>query len=548
MADESVERIVENANVNSWQIGLAQAVNETYSFKRSEVFYSLLPTYYRDYAYRYLRVACQWLDGYVSSLHGAATGIISTRIATKLITGLTKQICGEKIVWKINDRNEDVHKTLHFVSKWAEEENIFKAIYSGIGFSLGIGTSLIKINKTSKGTLWWEAVRMDNCFYLTDFKNQIKEATFLIRNYVDTRKGNNNQQFFLVEKRYYKTYENGLITKKENGEVEATRKVGEKVAMVRYEVHHALGTSLNNLMASGESSQRYKWEELPKDIRKSIKEDYGIIKLDEEQELGLTDLGVQPLLNGEIDLSVPTGSSFGESMLVGIQSDLITYELAESYRIRDMYLGKGTVYKPKNLSLGDVAEGIPQGNLNGIGEQPYEILKGVDPDQQQVIVNQFQLRAQEWEQLKEDALKGIAIKWGMSPKILANFLVQGAAMTATQIDSEDDTCIAFIYHTRSYFKNALNKLLETTLNYYGMPTNVTLDFASPSLINKDRLLERTIKQLGEGLIDIEEAVRVMNPDLDEEAIQRKVDLAKEQREQMQQQQMTELGEDGTFNL
>ena len=114
----------------------------------------------------------------------------------------------------------------------------------------------------------------------------------------------------------------------------------------------------------------------------------------------------------------------------------------------------------------------------------------------------------------------------MSPKILASYLAQGTAQqTATQIDSEDDMSIAFINLCRSYFIDALNKLLETTMNFYGKAANVTMRFASPSLVNKDRLLKRVEAELNDGLMDVEEAVRAMNPDLDEDSLRAKISKA-----------------------
>lgn len=548
----AVEKVVDNADIPAWQQGLAGAVNDTYSYANSSLFYGMMPAYYRDYAWRYVRVACQWLDGYVPSIHQSGiSGIMSTRIASKLLTGLTKQVVGEKLVFKENTRNiQDAHETLHFVSKWSQEQNIFKAVYSGIGFALATGTSLIKINKTDDGKLWWEAVRFDNCFYLSSFRNEVKEATFLIRSYADTREGKSNQQFFLVEHRYWKEYDKPLMEKQPDGTYNVIHKKGDRDALVEYQVHRVNGTAMNNVMPTQVTKTSITWQEIPQEIQKIIKNDYGALQIDKPQLLGLPNLGVEPLLNGEIDLSVPTGTNFGESMIVGIQDDLITYELASSYLVRDMYLGKGTVYVPKSLNIGDVMLGGLQGQsnvLNGIGDAKYETIKGVSPEEQQIVVQQFQLRADEWQRIKENSLRNIAVKWSMSPKILASFLTNGqAAVTATQVDSEDDMSIAFIYHTRAYFKNSLNKLLETTLNYYGYDNNITVDFASPSLINKDRILDRTIKEMSEGLIDLDEAIRTLNPDLDEEAIQNKIDKAKKQQEQLAMAQINEMNDDGSF--
>ena len=224
---------------------------------------------------------------------------------------------------------------------------------------------------------------------------------------------------------------------------------------------------------------------------------------------------------------MPNGANLGESLIVPIESDIVTYEFAYSCRIRDMHLGKGKVYVPKSLSMGDL--GGVQTAKNGIlgpmpgDDSPVEMVKGLDPEGQKAIVQQFQLRAEEWQRIIDDSLKAIAVKWGMSPKILASYLAQGSAQqTATQIDSEDDMSIAFINLCRSYFIDPLNKLLETTMNFYGRAANVTMLFASPSLVNKDRLLKRVENELNEGLIDVGDAIREMNPDLDEDSLMSKI--------------------------
>ena len=119
-------------------------------------------------------------------------------------------------------------------------------------------------------------------------------------------------------------------------------------------------------------------------------------------------------------------------------------------------------------------------------------------------------------------------------------------MTATQIDSEDDITIAFINAHRADFKEPINRLMETTMNAYGKKANITIDFASPSLLNKDRLLDRVSKQFEAGFIDEEEAIRTLNPDLEEEKIQEKVDKFKERQQNLLMQQMYEMGASGGF--
>ena len=381
MAEEEVkgqvDESVDDIGVPRFQKGLVAVINETYSYANNSLFYAIVPTYLRDYMWRYIRPALQWMDGYVWALHQAgASGIISTRIASKLITGLTKQVVGEKIIFRLNDKTPDGYKALAFLNKWAERVNLLKAIYGGVGFALGAGTSLLKKNvgldKKGKQELWFEACRFDKCFYLSSFRNEPYDATFVIRSYADTRQGHSNDQFFLVEHRYYKVYKQPVIVKKANGEYEAKHYKGERVPMVEYKVQYVRGTTYNNIMPQNTETRSVPWAELPQFMREFLHKDYSTIRVDMPQELPFTDLGVYPLLNGNIDLSVPTGSNYGESMIVGIQDDLITYELASSYQIRDMYLGKGTVYMPKSASLGDYTNqnGVvnQSSNLEGVGE------------------------------------------------------------------------------------------------------------------------------------------------------------------------------------
>lgn len=343
------------------------------------------------------------------------------------------------------------------------------------------------------------------------------------------------------------------MIKKLDGTYEVIHAKGEREPMVEYQVYRVNGTTMNNTMPNINETSSLNWDNIPKDIRDQIKENYSVVRINEPQPLGLANLGVFPLLNGEIDLSIPTGSNFGESMIVGIQDDLLTYELACSYQIRDMYLGKGTVYLPKSLSLGDVL-GTGDGGyyddsvLQGVGDGKIETVSGLNPDKSTITVQQFNIRVNEWQTAKENALKSIAVKWNMSPKILASFLANGSAqMTATQIDSEDDMSIATIYHTRAYFENALNKALETTLNFYGISANIKIGFASPSLLNKDRLLDRVNKEMEMGLIDIEDAIREYYSDLDEFAIQSKIEKAKEIQKQNQLAQQVDMNDEGTFD-
>lgn len=528
--------------------GIALAVNQTYSMASGHsLFCALIPAYMKDYAYRYILPALQWLDGYVSGWHDSEAGILSTRLAPRLITGLTKQVVGEKLMFVYTDKDQsDKNDTLAFIGKWAQEQKAIRSVYSSIGWALATGTSILKANVTLDQKVWWEAVRIDNAFYSTDFRGNVQEASFMIRGYSDTRE-DHNQQFFLAEHRYYEVC-NKPVVEIDKDTKEITRiiqKVGDRTPMVEYKVYRVNGTMQNNTMPTVSMSDGVPWDQLPYDIRKSISKDYGVM-IGKPQRLPFPELGVRVMTNGNIDLSIPNGQCFGESLIIPIISDLITYEYGYSCRIRDMHLGKGTVYQPKSLTMSDIAHDTAKnGILNAYNnDSPVELMKGVDPEKQKTIVQQFDIRAEGWQKIIDDSLKAIAVKWGMSPKILASYLAQGSAQqTATQIDSEDDQSIAFINLCRSYFAETINSLLELTLNFYGKPSNVSVKFASPSLLNKDRLLKRISDELDIGLIDIEQAVRELNPDDDEETVQVKIAKATRNHEEQQMADLDPFGEE-----
>ena len=194
-----------------------------------------------------------------------------------------------------------------------------------------------------------------------------------------------------------------------------------------------------------------------------------------------------------------------------------------------MYLGKGTLYVPSGLSLGSIVQDVTgNGTLDEqTGDKPVELVPGVDPENQQYIVVQFKLRADEWQQIINDSMRNISGKLGIPPKILNAALATYGGATATQIDSEDDAGLAFIYQHRHYFRGAVNRIAKTCFSILGIQSEIDVEFGSPSIVNKDRLINRNIKLYQSGLISAEEAVRNINPDDDETSLLPKIKSAED---------------------
>lgn len=505
---------------------IAKAINETHRYNINLGWITEVDSYYKQYIYNYLLPAFQWLSGTLLTLHtDNGQAIISTNFGKCLMYYLGDQVAGEKLFFKPVLKTGGATLDVAKANNWAEDTNFQSAVTKGVILSLATGTSLLKVNVSEDGEPWVESVRLDNAYFLTDFRGKVVSAKFLIRNYVNTLTDKKeNDQFYLVEERYYKSEAAKII---DTGKTFIAQKAN-KVPYVKYSIVRAAPQS-NQVQGVNLAGQTLDWKQTPEAIRKMIKRDYNAIIIGEEQRLNLPNIGVELLTNDHGDVSHPIDIGFGRSLLIDIESDLITYDIACSYKIRDMYLGKGTLYVPSGLSLGSIVQDVTgNGTLDEqMGDKPVELVPGVDPENQQYIVVQFKLRADEWQQIINDSMKNISGKLGIPPKILNAALATYGGATATQIDSEDDAGLAFIYQHRHYFRGAVNRIAKTCFKVLGLENEIDVEFGSPSIINKDRLINRNIKLYQSGLISAEEAVRNINPDDDETSLLPKIKSAED---------------------
>ena len=144
----------------------------------------------------------------------------------------------------------------------------------------------------------------------------------------------------------------------------------------------------------------------------------------------------------------------------------------------------------------------------------------------------------------------------MSPRVIASYLVNGNEKTAEQTHSEDDTITEWVKSHRQDYIYRLNELIEDVLSFYGIVDNVEVRFASDGLVNAERQLEIIGKKMELGLIDLEDAIKEINPDLDEVQLQEKIAKAQKQKqenEMKEQNQFDEMygdqldGEENQFN-
>lgn len=541
--------------------------NQTYSYSNSSVFYSLINYSFLNYYQTVVRKSQQWLDGYDPSFHKADKGIFSTRIGAKITSGITKQIFGRGLIF-VKGNNTVEEKGLDFIShKWQDKINLQNVVKQLIGYTTPLGTALLKENikwewngekKVKEQQIWLQPLRLDYFYYTVDSENNLIDVTCFIRAIQTTE--NQSESYCLVERRYFKE-ENEKVVEQINGKPyefsDKTHTVKKPYAC--YKVFKINSTSNNNTLAANTGSG-IDYKSLPAEVKKVLKDEYGALMLDKEILLPFKNsLGCHLFFNEGGDFTHPS-MPFGRPLMFDCLTDFMEYDLERSFAIRDLYNSKGIVGVPKalNQTTLDVSAGYAEGtggNLTNAGGNPfnqlniegYELVDGLNPDTQKPIITQFEIRAQEHEIKQNNILKSIATTIGMSPRVIASYLVQGNEKTAEQTHSEDDTITEWIKNHRQDYIYGLNKVIEEVLSFYGIVDNVEVRFASDGLVSNERQLEIISKKLEIGIIDLEDAVREIYPDLDEKQLQEKIARAKQQKaenEQAQQQQFDEMYGDG----
>jgi hypothetical protein len=527
---------VTEVNFPELQVSSSILVNNTYSYVNNTLFYAIANKTFYDYYYRVIRRCAWWVDGYVPDFHNQNNGIFSTRLGSALVKGVANQIVGKKILFKDSKKSDG--KCIAFVSKdWQESADFQSAVRNAVKYAVALGTSAIKLNKSGKD-LWVEPIRLDYFYFESDFRGNLVDMTILIKHYANANttatKQDAEDNFYLVERRYFKTEK-----------IKRTEKVGDefkvfdelvRVPKVVYQVHRYFGKTLNNQVYNPSLKETIRWDSIPKNVRDSIKRDYAVIEIGEEQNLPFYQhLGVELLKYENGDLSLPQ-IPFGTPLVQDLISYLMSYDLAWSYYMRDMYFGKGMVIMPKALTQDNF---LGQTNaFSGMDRTLFEFYPSADPENQKPQQVQFNLRTTEWIATQDNILKKIATTIGMSAKTIAGYLEGGMnAKTATEIDADDDATIAFIEIKRGIFEKSLNRIMEVVTNFYGFSDNIEVRFATPSLINQDKLIERAIRLLESGLADEEEAIKMIYPDDDEKLIQERVEKLKAKKAELEQQRM-----------
>jgi len=499
------------------------AVNpqRTYHYQFRDKFYALIPASFKPYYYEVIRRCINWSSGYVPGVHRADTGMFSTAIGNFIIKELSKLIMGGRLFARnVGIENEtDLNKpneTLARYTKWEKYYDFQTTVQKWIEFTIAGGTGALKLNVNSSDDLVARPLRIDQYFYEADFSGKVINFLGFLKNYTaKVDKGRNrskvDENFYLVEQRYYD--ENfkpkmKVLIKRDFGQVTTS----QSFDATDYETANLRDT---------------KWEQLPIEIQKMIKDDYGQdMLIGVEEDLPFDDLGIiiarYTVANRtpEIDM--------GEPALLNVLTYLWNHDYIMSSMATDEYLGRGKVLVPKNIKNPNIKSNA---FYEGFDDAIFTKIPMDNVDNQKPISIQFDLRSGDWEKLRNINSENIATQIGVSGSDMFPYLrdATGSSKTATQIASESQKTISFTEEKRRMFTNALDQFVSYWREFYNGEDDFTLRFSSQNMVNKLVTVEevRVMKEIGMSKFDTFQA---LFPGLDEYQIWEKVERSNQEEE------------------
>jgi len=520
-------------------------------YSTSDIFFATVPTQYQPFYFLVVRRCQQFYDGFVPELHGTTQWVFSTRLAAALCGGVANKIVGPKVGFRAGAGTSDYETVSWLSHQWAEQVDFSTFLRQATEYAAALSTSLMKINRDQNGVYYPQAVRMDDFTFTADARNELVEAKCLVKAYestmpLDEKKargdGAQGDTYFLVERRFFQGAVGVFKWRDQKGR-EYRVPDDQRVPMCEYQVIKvpvAYGVA-QHVLSTGRAAE-VGWDELPEDVQKSINKEYGFARVGVPFRLPFATgcLGAWLLPFNGFDGSVPN-FPVGKALTRDIFVELAEYDIYESFKNVDVHNGKGQVLTPKSQSMEDVLPAYAV-NVAGVmemrssasqpGGSPFaprasniETLPGQSPDQMKPIVNQFSLRAQDWQTLQDGTLRSIASKIHMSPKVISQALAAsqaGGQKTATEVDSDDDSTIDMITLHRGIIAKQVNKLIECVLSCTGHVGNAEVVFGNVGLRSKDKAIDYISKALQAHVITRADAIRELNPELDEEQLQKKI--------------------------
>jgi len=506
MADIRTEGLMAACNTfASNQPKLMQQTNKT-------AFLSFVKPAYLNFYQKWIMQWLAWYDGYVPGVHSnGGSGLFSTNIGATVVDKISSLILGGGIMYQSTTAGEQGDKAVKLMSEgWGKDTSINSVFRDGILLASAGGTSLVKINIDGEGALWTEVLRADEFFPDINPRGEITNVIITLATYTlmaNKGAGSKDRKFVLVEHRYYEDMP-------ERGEL--------RVPVMTYTVHEASG----DVTTQNFTNTCRNWQELPSKIKNEIDRDYSKLEIGATKlkRLPFTNLGCEPFRYTDRISNLPS-IKLGESVLAHCMSYLFMYDFYANCFNTDMYLGRGRVLLPKHLSTNKIKD--QNGNMvdqyanwnSGMDSFAYTMYDTLTTDKEKPVPVQFDLRATEWREIRNNLLESISTAIGISVGSFASYLNDASNRTAREVSSEESATTLFVEEKHRMFEAPMNKLIKTICNYYGLIVSAEVKWSKAGQSNTSVHIDNMVQLYTNGLISHENAIKSLNPDMDENQIQ-----------------------------
>lgn len=485
-------------------------------------FYALLPSAYQSFYQNWVRFWLSWYDGYVPSIHGSQSPLVSTGIATTIVNRTADIVFGGDVMFANARKPKDVvligektvGKALDFISNnWFKKVRGQAVLKNAGRMALAGGWSLLKLNKAN-GELWVDSIRADR-FYFEKVGSELRRVVCLLSTF-DNTTAKNDGRYVVVEDRHF----------------EELSMFGDDCPVVEYKIYK---TFVSVQYAQGFMDQEsLTWDQLPKCVKKAFKAKFGDARINEPQAInGFKTLGCYLLYASDGVSNVPS-VDLGESILANVTAYLYEYEYYNTAFLTDMYLARGRVILPKFMQSPHARSDSPQGFDDFLFTNvPH--LDNMNPEASKPQPVQFEMRSEAWRSARNTLLENIATGIGLSVSTLASYLNDAGNRTAREVSAEESATTLFVENMRRRFEMPINDMLSDVLRFYGYVDDVEIRWTRAGMTNQSVMVDVLTQAVNAGLISQKKAHHSFNYDDDEE--QNEEDFLLVQKEKQAEREM-----------
>lgn len=468
--------------------------NNLITFALNNPFYLFAPSYYKSYYSMYLRPCIAYYEGSMNVQVG--TNVVTNALSVQSITRNMKRKLfanGIDFVGDTGARNK--------ILDWSNGCEFEEKLKESFEYGLAGGTGILKLNKDFNNKYYVTAHRIDNFFIDVNSRGKIVKAKVYIDLINNT--ATEGDHYLLCEERYF-----------------------DQDNMPRQAYTIYLGSG--NLQTEGYNkpikdftaySNPIQWTAVPKAIRNIIKRDYPNVIFNEPTFLPFyDDLGIYKIDGYKNNPRIPNGQ-FGQPIADIIQIEAVQYDQLKVFEKKEVKLARARANVPSEY----INENDPDQSSTLDEDYYVSVPTG---DNANIVPTQFQLRAGDIRTQKENILRDMAFKLGLSTSTVATFLGEGAgAKTATEIISEKTTTDTTFKDFKRQIESEVNKLIAKMLHLLDADVSqkCVLDIKYEGQESRIDTLKINLQAVQSGFMSPELFVKTTYPDLTQEQQKREID-------------------------